>query len=117
MSVRAGSMYSGLFEFSHRTRCFMNSKHRFRGVSSIGLPFLVSRPELATAQHLTDEATEVFWAFRIVGIGNQRGKDRCPARCQRTASPPNVKGRDMPMSDRLLRADCSETSLRGRETS
>src|SRR5260370_5855304 len=40
INLRAGSMNSGLLEFSHFTRCLMNSRQRLRGVSSNRLSLL-----------------------------------------------------------------------------
>ncbi len=51
-------MYSGLFEFSHFTRCLMNSRQRFRGVSStvepssvLGLNSLLPRSSLTSLRN------------------------------------------------------------------
>ena len=50
----------------------MNSKAPVAGRVLDGPAILLApRPELATAQHLTDEATEVFRAFEVVGVGDR----------------------------------------------
>ena len=99
--LAGGSLYSGLFGFSHFTRCLMNSRQRFRSVSSTvePSPFLGLNSARLRSALPACETTP--------GIQDRRGRESTrqrppPGMCQRTASPPDVEGRDMPVADRLL---------------
>ncbi len=61
-----------------------------------------SRLELSPSKKFSHQLAERLRAFGIVGVGNERGEHRRPARRKRFSSPPDVKGRDIPVADRLL---------------
>ena len=110
-------MYSGLFEFSQRTRYLMNSRQRFRGVSSTAdpLPFLgvnslrfsVSITSLRNPSGHSGSSgsgmSEAKTAARHAASGRRAHQiwsvEICPCRID------------------FSRADCSETSFNGKATS
>ena len=110
-------MYSGLFEFSQRTRCLMNSRQRFRGVSSTAdpLPFLGVN-SLRPASRTTN-------CRKLSGHSGSSGSGISEAKTTARHAASGRRAHQMcsveicPCRIDFSRADCSETSFNGKATS